>query len=287
MSDTPPLRVGKIPYTNLFPLFQALETRCSPGGVRIVPGHPSELNRMLREGEIDLSPSSSIEYALHPDRYRLCPGISVSSREKVMSVVLLSHVPPASLPDDPIGVTGRSDTSVVLLEILLRESLGKRNRLVRTDLSPAEALRRHPAYLAIGDEAIRASLDGTARQVTDLGAWWHRETGLPFAFALWIASRKATKEREAQVAAFARILLDAKEHALASIRRPGAPPVGPAWIPPEFLREYWSHLSYDLDRELEGLSLFFRLAHRIGRIPEVPPIEFLDPPPAPPRGTIG
>jgi len=282
MNEPLPLRVGKIPYTNLYPFFRALEPRCSPEEVRIVPGHPAELNRMLRMGGLDLSPSSSIEYGLYPDRYRLCPGLSVSSREKVMSVVLLSHEPLASLPDDPIGVTGHSDTSVVLLEILLRESLGKRNRLVRTDLPPNAAMRRHPAYLAIGDEAIRASLDGSVRHVNDLGAWWYRETGLPFAFALWIVSRQAAAGREGQVAAFARTLLEAKEDALSTIRRPDGIPPGPAWIPPEFLREYWSHLSYDLDRELDGLSLFFRLAHRIGRIPKVPSIEFLDPSPAPP-----
>ncbi|GAB4365642.1 MAG: hypothetical protein Kow00128_08370 [Deltaproteobacteria bacterium] len=282
MSTLLPLRVGKIPYANLAPFFHALETRCSLEGIRIVPGHPAALNRMLREGTIDLSPSSSIEYGLHPERYLLCPGLSVSSRERVMSVVLLSHEPPASLPAEPIAVTGRSDTSVVLLEILLRESLGKRNRLIRTDLSPREALRRYPAYLAIGDEAIRSSLDGTARRVTDLGAWWHRETGLPFAFALWIVTRKAAAERAGRVRAFAGTLLEAKAHALEAIRHPGAPSFGPAWIPPEFLREYWRHLSYDLDRELEGLSLFYRLAHRIGRIPRVPPIAFLDPAPGPP-----
>ncbi len=280
MSDSATLRVGKIPYTNLFPIFHALETRFPLAGVRLVPGHPAELNRMLREGALDLSPSSSIEYALHPGRYRLCPDLSVASREKVMSVVLLSDLPLSSLPDDPVAVTGRSDTSAVLLEILLRESLGKRNRLVRTSMPPDEALLRHPAYLAIGDEAIRASLAGTARHVTDLGAWWHRETGLPFVFALWIVSREAVRGREAQVRAFARTLLEAKETALAEIRRsPDGVPPGPEWIPPEFLREYWKNLSYDLDRELEGLSLFFRLAKRIGRIQDVPPLDFLDPTP--------
>lgn len=278
MIDTAKLRVGKIPYTNLFPIFHALETRFSLEGIRLVPGHPSELNRMLREGTLDCSPSSSIEYALHPGRYRLCPDLSVSSREKVMSVVLLSNMPLAVLPDDPVAVTGRSDTSSVLLEILLRESLGKRNRMVRTSLPPADAMLRHPAYLAIGDEAIRASLDGTARHATDLGAWWHEETGLPFVFALWIVSREAVREREPQLRAFARTLLEAKKIALAEIRRRGGgAPHGPGWIPPEFLREYWKNLSYDLDRELEGLSLFFRMAKRIGRIRDVPPLDFLDP----------
>ena len=42
-----------------------------------------------------------------------------------MSVLLLSNGPLRRLPPDPIAVTGSSDTSILLLEILLRESLGR------------------------------------------------------------------------------------------------------------------------------------------------------------------
>src|SRR4030042_876057 len=157
MRANPSLRVGRIPYANLVPIFHALTTHFSLEDVRFVSGSPSGLNRMLRAGRLDISPSSSIEYAKHPDRYLLCPDISVSSRSKVMSVVLLSNEPLKNLPDGPIAVTRASDTSVVLLEILLGESLGKRNRLVRTEFPPGKALRHYPAYLAIGDEALQAS----------------------------------------------------------------------------------------------------------------------------------
>ena len=190
-----PLRVGRIPYANLVPIFHGLATGGVPGGVSFVDGHPSELNRKLRDGELDLSPSSSIEYAVRPDRYLLCPGISISSRRRVMSVLLLSNGPLRQLPPEPIAVTGSSDTSITLLEILLRESLGRANLLVRTELPAREALRRYPAHLVIGDEAIRAAVDGVAPHVTDLGEWWRRETGKPFVFALWIAARSAWEDR--------------------------------------------------------------------------------------------
>jgi len=87
------LRVGRIPYANLAPIFHALTTHFSLEGVRFVAGTPSELNRKLRAGRLDISPSSSIEYGKHPDRYLLCPDISISSRSKVMSVLLLSNGP--------------------------------------------------------------------------------------------------------------------------------------------------------------------------------------------------
>ncbi|MGZ8441367.1 MAG: menaquinone biosynthesis protein, partial [Candidatus Deferrimicrobiaceae bacterium] len=197
-----PLRVGRIPYANLVPIFHGLATGGVPGGVSFVDGHPSDLNRQLRDGELDLSPSSSIEYAVRPDRYLLCPGISISSRRRVMSVLLLSNGPLRRLPPEPISVTGSSDTSITLLEILLRESLGRANLLVRTELPASEALRRYPAHLVIGDEAIRAAVDGVAPHVTDLGEWWRRETGKPFVFALWIAARSGWEDRRDPLSRF-------------------------------------------------------------------------------------
>jgi chorismate dehydratase len=271
-----PLRVGRIPYANLVPIFHGLGSVGAPDGISFVDGHPFELNRMLRGGELDLSPSSSIEYAVHPDRYLLCPGISVSSKSRVMSVLLLSNGPLRDLPPEPIAVTGNSDTSILLLEILLRESLGRGNLLVRTELPAREALRRHPAHLVIGDEAIRAAVDGVAPHVTDLGEWWRRETGKPFVFALWIATRSAWEERRDPLSRFSAALLEAKRSAQASIRRGEYPWGGPDWIPPAFLDAYWHCLSYDLGEEAEGLSLFYELAAKIGRIAAAPPLRFLE-----------
>jgi chorismate dehydratase len=271
-----PLRVGRIPYANLLPIFHGLVTGGVPGGVSFVEGHPSDLNRKLREGELDLSPSSSIEYAACPDRYLLCPGISISSKDRVMSVLLLSNDPLRKLPPDPISVTGNSDTSVMLLEILLRESLGRDNLLVRTDLPAKEALRRHPAHLVIGDEAIRAAIDTVAPHVTDLGEWWRRETGKPFVFSLWIAARTAWEERRDPLSRFSGALLEAKRSAQASILRGEYPWGGPVWIPAAVRDAYWRCLSYDLDEEMGGLSLFYDLAAKIGGIPEAPPLRFLE-----------
>jgi len=128
----------------------------------------------------------------------------------------------------------------------------------------------------IGDEAIRAAVDGVAPYVTDLGEWWRRETGKPFVFALWIATRTAWKERRDPLSRFSAALLTAKRAAQASIRRGKYPWGGPDWIPPAFREAYWRCLSYDLDEEAEGLTLFYGLAAKIGRIPAAPPLRFLE-----------
>ena len=68
------VRVGHIRFLNCYPLYYGLEQRGrprrgpapgSPGrpGIELVPGVPTELNRWLVDGEIDLGLISSIAYA--------------------------------------------------------------------------------------------------------------------------------------------------------------------------------------------------------------------------------
>ncbi len=272
-----PLRVGKIPYANVYPIYRSLEQILPPGSVTFVEGHPRELNRMLREGTLDISPSSSIEYALHPERYLLVPDISIAARERVMSVLLLSNRPLDALPEGPIAMTEASDSSVVLLEIMVRQFLHRDNPLVRSPLSPEEALLRYPACLAIGDAAIRASLGKVAPFVTDMGSWWRRETGKPFVFALWIVSRAAAETKGPALGNFVRMLLSAKTLARESISDESESPIGPNWIPLGYRMDYWNNLSYDLNAtERDGLALFYALAAKAGKIPAAPELRFLN-----------
>lgn len=68
------LIVGRIPYANLFPFFYYLENRCDSSLYKFINGHPSKLNKLLREGLLDISPSSSIEYLRNKDKYSLKIG---------------------------------------------------------------------------------------------------------------------------------------------------------------------------------------------------------------------
>ena len=62
------LRLGHIVYSNCFPVHAAILTKKMRFPFRIVEGSPTELNRFLVEGKIDVSPSSSIEYAINPGK---------------------------------------------------------------------------------------------------------------------------------------------------------------------------------------------------------------------------
>ena len=73
------LSIGHIEYANCTPIFTALCNGFDCAGYRFVTGVPARLNALLRSGALDLSPSSSIEYALAHEEYCLLPELSISA----------------------------------------------------------------------------------------------------------------------------------------------------------------------------------------------------------------
>jgi chorismate dehydratase len=271
------LNIGHIEYANCTPIFTALSSNFDCSAYRFVPGVPARLNAMLRSGELDLSPSSSIEYALAHREYCLLPELSISAIGPVQSVLLFSRLPIEELDGAAIGLSAESDTSVNLLKVLLARKYGLKNSFERTSLPLNEALTRYPALLLIGDAALKgAAADGGCR-VYDLGELWHEFTGLPFVFALWIARRDAARQKRRELAALARDLVAAKKLAYLSYPEIAAGCRERAWIGSAQLVHYWQTISYELTAaHLEGARCFFRHAYELGLIPTLPEIVFLD-----------
>src|SRR5688572_20404603 len=112
------IRLGHIEYSNCFPLHAELIER-GGASVEIVRGIPSELNRALDAGAIDVAPASSIEYARHADRYRVLPDFAIGSFGPVHSILFETTRPIHKLAGARIAITTASATSVALLKILL------------------------------------------------------------------------------------------------------------------------------------------------------------------------
>jgi chorismate dehydratase len=270
------LRIGWIDYANCTPIFTALTRHFGCDGYTFVKGVPAELNAMLAKGLIDVSPSSSIEYALHADRYCLLPGLSISSIGPVKSVLLFSRRPIEELHTCTIGLTAESATSVALLKILLAKQFGFTNRFERTGLEIRSALSRYDALLLIGDAALRESLAAEDLHVYDLGELWYRFCGLPFVFALWIVRRDACQDRGGEVRSLLQELDAAKRISRGEYGEIASLCGQLGWLGKEALVDYWHTISYDLGTEhLEGLTLFYRHAAELGILPRAPEISFV------------
>lgn len=261
------LRVGRIEFANVTPIFRALEEGAGFDGVEIVTGVPTELNGMLREGTADIAPSSSFELLARPDLYGFLPDLSISSIGEVGSVLLFSHLPLEGLDGGRVGLSPASATSVALLRILLEGRMGLNPRY-------EEPSADNDAVLWIGDQALREARTGSWPHVYDLGRLWLDATETPCVFALWIARRDRFAASPDDFRGFYRRLVAARQRAYRSYPRYAADAAEAAWMTPEGLLAYWQDISYDLTAwHLKGLRFFAEEAYRLGLIPHVPALD--------------
>ncbi len=267
------LSIGQIEYANCTPIFAALKANFNCENYRFVGGVPAQLNAMLGHLEIDVCPSSSIEYGKSPGKYLLLPDISISSVGAVKSVLLFSRLPLEELNNRSIGLTTESDTSVNLLRIILARNFNFDNLFERTSLPLPEALKTFGALLLIGDAALRESMRNPGLFIYDLGELWHKFTGLPFVFALWMVTREAAAKKNIEVKSLSAELLAAKRIAYDSYGAIAEKSREREWIGRESLVDYWRTISYDLTpRHIEGVRTFFRYAWELGLLSEEPEI---------------
>lgn len=275
--EQPALRLGRIGYLNVLPIYYPLEEGIVPNAFTTYSGPPAELNRIMARGELDLSAASSIEYARHPERYLLLPGLAIGSQGPVQSVLLLSRRPMARLEGATILVSSETHTSAALLRILLARHLGLRTGFVSGEIRTALASGTPPeAFLAIGDEALRYRRHPDYPVQLDLGQTWLEWTGLPFIFGIWVASRASAAAGREAVETGARLLLEAKAWGQAHLDFFAEHVAGQGILTLSELASYFRGLVYDLGpREREGLCCFFEQLALSGEIPEAPDLCFL------------
>ncbi len=246
------IRLGRISYVNMAPVFYRLEA-----DVDEVAGVPTDLNRRLLAGEIDLAPISSIEYGRNAEQLRVLPRLCVSSEGAVDSIQLVSRTPLERVRR--VAVTPESATSVVLTRVLIPDA----------ELVPLE--EEADARLLIGDAALKSAFEDPTPHY-DLGRLWLERTGLPMVFAVWACPDPPPPG------------VGELEHALvASVRRARAEPEQLAYessarygYPPGFLARYFEKLRYRFGpRERAGLYTFFELAHEAGELGRVPELRFV------------
>jgi len=269
------LRIGQIDYANCTPIFECLKKSFDCSKYQFVHGVPSHLNNLLSTGEIDVCPSSSIEFAKHPREYLLLPDLSISSIGPVKSVLLFSRLPIEQLNLHPVGITSDSATSVRLLQIILRKFYNYENRFSTVQNSSLDALADFPAILLIGDAALKAGIQlYQGVYVYDLGALWYKFTGLPFVFALWMVREATTASQWNEVQSLYSSLCYSKKIA-ATRFEVIASTCNEEWMSPDGMVEYWKTISYDLTcQHLAGVKTFFRYAAESGFIDHEPEIRF-------------
>lgn len=250
------LRMGCISYINVLPVTLGLESGAVPFPGELVKAEPTRLNALTRQGELDITAVSSIEYLSCYQHYRIVSGVGLSSPDAVQSVKLFSLLPVDQLAGRSVAVTRASATSRTLLQVLLPGV-----RVV--DLDEVELSAEQPAVLLIGDQALTGA--PSAPYQLDLGKAWKDLTGLPMVFAVWLARRPLpVGEAEAWLQRSWQWGQAHQEEVLSAAQdRTG---LGEAE-----LQRYFQGLRYHLgEQELDSLCLFYRLAAEQGLV-DLPP----------------
>lgn len=279
MKKEHPLRpkVGHIQFLNCLPLYYGLVKSYAMLDIELIKGTPTELNRMLISGSLDVSPVSSIEYARHSDSLMLFPDFTVSSDGEVKSILLLSRIPVEKLSGRVVALASTSATSQVLLKLILSRRYGIQPEYVNCRPDPDKMFAIADAALLIGDIALKYSLHREDFYSYDLGVEWKKLTGKKMVYAVWAVNRNFSRTRselcEDVFETFRRSMDYSLEH-LNEIVEYAA-----KWEPfgHSFLADYFRCLRFDFGKDYqEGLLHFYRMAKEIGELERVPELEFID-----------
>ncbi len=274
--DASRLRLGRIGYLNVLPIYYPLEHGEIEHNFSLIYGAPAELNEKIRHKQLDISVVSSIEYAKHFDRYVILPDLSISARGKVKSVLLLSYSPIEKIK--VVHLTPHSHASVALLKILAKE-LFKTEWYFVTSVLPmwqSKTSEEPEAYLAIGDEALYWSRNGRFPYSYDLGQIWWDWIQKPFVFALWVCRKEIVEQNESAIKNSVAALIKAKNHGLSNLQKTLVQASGTSIFTLAELQEYFRLLDYNLNAEnIDGLGEYFRLLFKHKIIQKMPPINIM------------
>lgn len=246
------IKIGFMDYANVYPIFYYL---LQDKNVEFVKGYPAILNKAMRLGEIDISPTSSIEFARNHNLYKVHSSVCVSSIGAVKSVNLYSNYKVNELNGKKVYFTKESNTSTVLCRIVLEQFYNIKPVYVNDE-------NNSDASLLIGDKALFEYYNTTKPYVIDLGLEWYSFTKLPFVFALWIINNNAVKKDY-----FETLYNNITKYAalfpkdISSL----APKYLSLGYSLEQLEDYWNTIVYEISPEhIKGLSLFYNLAYELG-----------------------
>lgn len=270
-----PLRLGRIGYLNVLPIYHPLESGVIAHEYEIISGPPAVLNNMMAHGELHVSATSSIEYGRRPDQYLLVPDMAIGSRGPVMSVLLLSRRPVEDLANQTVLVSAETHTSAALLRLLFKEYYRFPVRYETGSATGRIAEGNAPeAFLAIGDEALRLRNHPDYPHRLDLGEAWRQWTGLPFIFGVWVVSRQAAANNcfHADPTALLQRARDWGElhmDTILDLTLQGCP------LSRDELRDYYRGLVFHMGyAEMEGMRHFYERLAASGELDRAPKLQF-------------
>jgi chorismate dehydratase len=176
------LRIALVEYINTRPFLDGLEQEFHGHEIELQLLPPSQCAVALREGRCDLAliPVGSL---IDFQQVEILPNYCIGARGAVDSVFIFSELPIEEL--DCLQLDPHSRSSNALAQILLKHHWHRELPLLQPARRNFDNIKGTTGGVVIGDVAIRMRERFTYHY--DLAEAWQQMTGLPFAFAVWVA----------------------------------------------------------------------------------------------------
>jgi chorismate dehydratase len=271
-------KLGHIEFVNCLPLNYAFQ--CGFGkALAIIKNTPAELNRLAVEGRLDVSPVSSIVYAMHPEKFLLLPHVCISVDGAVQSIILMARQPIEKLHKARIFLTHKSATSHALLKIIMHHKYYAAPEYAIASLDTKEGVPKEAeAALFIGDDALYVNHHHQpGYYYYDLGLEWKQLTGMQMVYAVWVVNRTFAKENPEGLTKVYQEVTDGFGFGLAHREAMLALGVKESSFTKEQLDEYIQLFDYDFsDRHHQALLKYYQMAQRMEVIPSLPELKLAE-----------
>lgn len=269
------MKIGKITFSNIMPIYHFFRTdQFYEHQVELIPQVPSQLNRGMAAGEIDMGPISSFEYGRNYKKYEVLPDLSISSKGEVRSIFLFSKRPIEELKEARIALTDKSATSNNLLKIILEKFYQASPIYEEMPANLDKMMTAFDAALLIGDDALLASWNNPGYHMYDLGELWYQHTGLWMVFAVWAVRRDVSLHKPELLRSVHNEFLRSKRKGFAELDEVVAQAKKEFGATAEFWKIYYTGLSYDFTPEHKrGLEYYYACAADIGLLAEPATVE--------------
>jgi chorismate dehydratase len=270
--------MGRIDYINASPVYYGLDHGLLPAWITMTDGPPAVLNRMIRRGDLAISPISAGFYGCHHRDLLVLPDLSISCNGPVLSVILMSNSPIEKLHNKKVVLTEDSATSALLVRLIFAEHKVTPVFVTGKMRHPEDIPVDAEAVLVIGDAALTQPWDDFFDLRMDLGKLWYQSTGMPFVFAVWVVRRDFAEQHPERVALALDLFLQSRHQGYENIGAVIDRGVARLNLDRCLIERYYQVLLCDLDSpKIHALELFFQRLYMHGLFNEQVKVELFQP----------
>ncbi len=194
MKDLKDIKLALVGYLNTKPFEYGLKTSENRALYSIYYDTPANCVKLYENEKVDIAlvPAGALPTI---GEYRLITDTCIGCDDDVRTVVLMSN---DKIEDcNHVILDNHSRTSALLSRVLLKEYWKVDPEFSTEKIESIDKLDTNQAVLMIGDKVFEN--ENKYKYSYDLGHYWKLMTGLPFAYAVWIAKAHVPESAVSQL----------------------------------------------------------------------------------------